>query len=64
MLRVGDKRSAMFQAVLSSLRDRGHVTTSRGPTAGFAAMVAAMRDAGDFFVPQTDKRRIGSVDGF
>ncbi|CAF4934931.1 unnamed protein product [Pieris macdunnoughi] len=51
-------------AVISSLRARGHVTTSRGPTAGFAAMVAAMRDSGDYFVPQTDSRRIGSVDGF
>ncbi|CAK1556347.1 unnamed protein product [Leptosia nina] len=50
--------------VISSLRARGHVTTSRGPTAGFAAMVAAMRDSGDQFVPQTDRRRIGSVDGF
>ncbi|XP_045516489.1 glutathione hydrolase 1 proenzyme-like isoform X1 [Pieris brassicae] len=51
-------------AVISSLRARGHVTTSRGPTAGFAAMVAAIRDSGDYFVPQTDSRRIGSVDGF
>ncbi|OWR41202.1 glutathione hydrolase 1 proenzyme-like isoform X1 [Danaus plexippus] len=50
-------------SVIESLRARGHATTERGPTAGFAAMVGAAREHG-FIVPQTDRRRVGSVDGF
>ncbi|XP_046966038.1 glutathione hydrolase 1 proenzyme-like [Vanessa cardui] len=50
--------------VLASLRARGHATTALGPTAGFAAMVGAARDADGLLVAQTDRRRIGSVDGF
>ncbi|XP_026492336.1 glutathione hydrolase 1 proenzyme-like [Vanessa tameamea] len=50
--------------VLTSLRARGHATTALGPTAGFAAMVGAARDADGMLIAQTDSRRIGSVDGF
>ncbi|XP_038209793.1 glutathione hydrolase 1 proenzyme-like isoform X2 [Zerene cesonia] len=50
--------------VIASLRARGHATSSLGPTAGFAAMIAAVRDTDGFFIPQTDHRRIGSIDGF
>ncbi|XP_045497972.1 glutathione hydrolase 1 proenzyme-like [Colias croceus] len=50
--------------VIASLRARGHEASSLGPTAGFAAMIAAMRDSDGYFVPKTDHRRIGSIDGF
>ncbi|XP_073956860.1 glutathione hydrolase 1 proenzyme-like isoform X2 [Choristoneura fumiferana] len=50
--------------VIKSLRAKGHATTERGPTAGFAAMVAAERDTDGMLVPQTDRRRVGSTDGF
>ncbi|CAH0715631.1 unnamed protein product, partial [Brenthis ino] len=51
-------------SIVSSLRARGHATTERGPTAGFAAMNGAMRESDGYLVAKTDKRRIGSVDGF
>ncbi|CAH2048572.1 unnamed protein product, partial [Iphiclides podalirius] len=39
------EHEADFDAsVIESLQARGHATTARGPTAGFAAMVAAARD--------------------
>ncbi|XP_068633296.1 glutathione hydrolase 1 proenzyme-like [Battus philenor] len=50
--------------VIESLQARGHATTARGPTAGFAAMVAAARDNYGNLIPQTDRRRVGSIDGF
>ncbi|XP_013143929.1 PREDICTED: gamma-glutamyltranspeptidase 1-like [Papilio polytes] len=49
---------------IESLQARGHATTARGPTAGFAAMVAAARNTKGELVPQTDRRRVGSTDGF
>lgn len=52
------------QYVISSLRKKGHALTELGPTAGFASMIAAMRDDDGYIVPQTDRRRIGSIDGF
>ncbi|KAG6456955.1 glutathione hydrolase 1 proenzyme isoform X2 [Manduca sexta] len=51
-------------AVIEGLQSRGHVTRQLGPTAGFAAMVAAARDTSGYLVPQTDPRRVGSIDGF
>lgn len=53
-----------LQSVIESLQARGHATTARGPTAGFAAMVATSRDNDGYLIPQTDRRRQGSVDGF
>ncbi|CAH2108751.1 unnamed protein product [Euphydryas editha] len=50
--------------IISSLRGKGHATTALGPTAGFAAMIGAARDADGLLVAQTDRRRVGSVDGF
>ncbi|XP_072949137.1 glutathione hydrolase 1 proenzyme-like [Epargyreus clarus] len=50
--------------VIASLRARGHATTALSPTAGFAAMIGAKRDGEGYFVPQTDRRRVGSIDGF
>ncbi|XP_050682110.1 glutathione hydrolase 1 proenzyme-like isoform X1 [Leptidea sinapis] len=55
---------AFNSEIIASLRARGHNTTGRGPTAGFAAVVGAARDGDGYFVPQTDRRRVGSVDGF
>lgn len=43
---------------------KGHATTELGPTAGFAAVVAAARDSSGYLVPATDHRRPGSIDGF
>ncbi|CAB3221838.1 unnamed protein product [Arctia plantaginis] len=51
-------------SIIASLRIKGHATTELGPTAGFAAMVAAARDSSGFLVPATDHRRPGSIDGF
>ncbi|XP_026734617.1 glutathione hydrolase 1 proenzyme-like [Trichoplusia ni] len=51
-------------AIIASLQARGHATTELGPTAGFAAMVAASRDSSGYLIPQTDHRRVGSIDGF
>ncbi|KAJ8722020.1 hypothetical protein PYW08_004422 [Mythimna loreyi] len=51
-------------AIIASLREKGHATTELGPTAGFAAMVAAARDSYGYLIPQTDHRRVGSIDGF
>ncbi|CAG4965096.1 unnamed protein product [Parnassius apollo] len=50
--------------VIEYLQERGHATTARGPTAGFAAMVATARDDSGYLIPQTDRRRLGSIDGF
>ena len=50
--------------MVASLRARGHATTERGRTAGFAAMNGAKRDSNGDLSVHTDKRRIGSVDGF
>ncbi|KAH9644806.1 hypothetical protein HF086_007894 [Spodoptera exigua] len=50
--------------IIEALQKKGHATTELGPTAGFAAMVAAARDAYGYLVPQTDHRRVGSIDGF
>ncbi|XP_045448035.1 glutathione hydrolase 1 proenzyme-like [Melitaea cinxia] len=59
------EHEADFDAnIISSLRNKGHATTALGPTAGFASMVGAARDADGLLVPQTDRRRVGSVDGF
>ncbi|XP_059051500.1 glutathione hydrolase 1 proenzyme-like [Achroia grisella] len=52
------------QSVIASLRARGHSTTELARTAGFAAMIVAGRDADGYLVPQTDHRRVGSIDGF
>nr|QLC28917.1 gamma-glutamyltranspeptidase [Spodoptera frugiperda] len=52
------------QAIIQSLQKKGHATTELGPTAGFAAMVAAARDSYGYLIPQTDHRRVGSIDGF
>ncbi|KAM3965264.1 glutathione hydrolase 1 proenzyme [Aphomia sociella] len=52
------------QSVISFLRGRGHATTELSRTAGFAAMIAASRDKDGYLVPQTDHRRVGSIDGF
>ncbi|XP_052747676.1 glutathione hydrolase 1 proenzyme-like isoform X2 [Galleria mellonella] len=52
------------QSIIRSLQEKGHATTELGRTAGFAAMVAAGRDADGYLVPQTDRRRVGSIDGF
>ncbi|XP_049873371.1 glutathione hydrolase 1 proenzyme-like [Pectinophora gossypiella] len=49
--------------IIASLQARGHATTERGPTAGFAAMVGAARDSKGYLVPVTDRRRVGSIDG-
>ncbi|XP_063891902.1 glutathione hydrolase 1 proenzyme isoform X2 [Helicoverpa armigera] len=51
-------------AIIASLQAKGHATTELGPTAGFAAMVAAARDSYGYLIPQTDHRRPGSIDGF
>ncbi|XP_063384073.1 glutathione hydrolase 1 proenzyme-like isoform X1 [Cydia fagiglandana] len=50
--------------IIKALRARNHSTTELGRTAGFAAMVGAQRDGDGYFVPNTDRRRIGSIDGF
>ncbi|XP_045773048.1 glutathione hydrolase 1 proenzyme-like isoform X2 [Maniola jurtina] len=50
--------------VLAFLRARGHATTERGPFAGFAAMNGVARDANGFLLASTDRRRVGSIDGF
>ncbi|KAI5644323.1 gamma-glutamyltranspeptidase domain-containing protein [Phthorimaea operculella] len=51
-------------AVIKSLQARGHATTERGPMAGFAAMTGAERDSNGYLLPITDRRRVGSIDGF
>ncbi|XP_075977808.1 glutathione hydrolase 1 proenzyme-like isoform X2 [Anticarsia gemmatalis] len=59
------QHEADFDAsVIASLQAKGHATTELGPTAGFAAMVAAARDSSGYYVPVTDRRRPGSIDGF
>ncbi|XP_034832125.1 glutathione hydrolase 1 proenzyme-like [Maniola hyperantus] len=50
--------------VLEFLRARGHATTERGPFAGFAAMNGVARDANGLLLASTDRRRVGSIDGF
>ncbi|KAG7308880.1 hypothetical protein JYU34_006141 [Plutella xylostella] len=49
---------------ISSLQAKGHEINSLSPTAGFAAVVGIARDSDGYLVPQTDKRRVGSIDGF
>lgn len=51
-------------SIISALRARGHATTELGSTAGFAAVIGAVRDPDGYLSPQTDRRRIGSMDGF
>ncbi|CAH2222103.1 jg25740 [Pararge aegeria aegeria] len=51
-------------SVIEFLQARGHATTERGPTAGFAAMNGVARDANGFILASTDRRRVGSIDGF
>ncbi|KAL0883244.1 hypothetical protein ABMA27_016668 [Loxostege sticticalis] len=51
------------ESIISSLRARGHGTTELGATAGFAAVVGAVRDPDGFLHPATDRRRPGSIDG-
>ncbi|XP_053609704.1 glutathione hydrolase 1 proenzyme-like [Plodia interpunctella] len=51
------------QSIIESLRNRGHATTELSRTAGFAAMIAAVREADGRIVAATDPRRIGSQDG-
>ncbi|CAH0398398.1 unnamed protein product [Chilo suppressalis] len=52
------------EAVVTSLRSRGHATTELGQTAGFAAVVGAARHSDGYLHAYTDRRRIGSTDGF
>ncbi|XP_013186877.1 glutathione hydrolase 1 proenzyme [Amyelois transitella] len=52
------------QSIIQSLQARGHATTELSRTAGFAAMIAAVREADGMIVAATDPRRIGSQDGF
>lgn len=59
------EHEADFDAsVITSLQEKGHATTQLGPTAGFAAVVSVKRDSSGYYVPATDRRRRGSVDGF
>lgn len=49
--------------IVESLIARGHNVSRLSPTAGFAAFIGAQLDEEGYWVPVTDKRRPGSVDG-
>ncbi|CAH0751386.1 unnamed protein product [Diatraea saccharalis] len=51
-------------AVIASLQARGHATTELGLTAGFAAVVGVARQSDGYLHAYTDRRRVGSTDGF